>query len=57
MHNCTLIFTGSPRMSYTNLAVVPCAILNELKILKNLKWQIILHIFTKNLYPQKKCFS
>ena len=37
-------------------ALVVCAILGKLKSFKNLKRQIILHVFTNNLYPQSKYF-
>ena len=37
-------------------ALVVCTILGELKFLKSLKRQIILHIFITNFYPQINTF-
>ena len=50
---CFNFYNFAENIVCTILALVICAItIGELKFLKNTSWQIILHIFIKNLYPR-----
>ena len=56
VHSCTLIFAGLKKFVCTISALSRVRHLGEIKFLKNLKQQIILYVFIKNLYAQNEYF-